>query len=140
MTTSMQSESFDVEIVGLGPTGLTLAQLLGRYGLRVIALEREPTFYVNARAVHTDDECLRIFQNAGVADELADDMLLNSPTQWVFTDGTVLAQFVCTEELNWWGATTFFYQPKLETTLESRLSRYPNVIVVRGREWRGLAI
>ena len=28
----------DVAIVGLGPTGLTLAHLLGRRGLRVLAL------------------------------------------------------------------------------------------------------
>ena len=134
MTTSTKSESFDIAIVGLGPTGLTLAHLLGRYGLRVIAIEREPAFYANARAVHSDDECLRIFQNAGVADELAADMVLNSPAQWVFNDGTVLAQFVRTEELNGWGTTNFFYQPKLETTLETLLSRYPNVIVARGCE------
>ena len=131
---SIEADEFDVVIVGLGPTGLTLAHLLGRRGLRVIALEREPTFYANARAVHTDDECLRIFQAAGVADELAADMVLNSPAQWVFADGSVLAQFVRTEELNGWGSTNFFYQPKLETTLETRLSRYPNVTVARGRE------
>ncbi|MDH4251615.1 MAG: FAD-dependent monooxygenase, partial [Nitrospira sp.] len=80
----VEADEFDVVIVGLGPTGLTLAHLLGRRGLRVIALEREPTFYANARAVHTDDECLRIFQAIGVADELAADMVLNSPAQWVF--------------------------------------------------------
>ena len=129
-----EADMFDVAIVGLGPTGLTLAHLLGRYGLRVIALEREPAFYPNARAVHTDDECLRIFQAVGVADELSADMVLNSPAQWVFADGSVLAQFVRTEELNGWGTTNFFYQPKLETTLESRLSRYANVTMSRGRE------
>ena len=32
---------YDVAIVGLGPTGLTLAHLLGRRGLRVLTLERE---------------------------------------------------------------------------------------------------
>src|SRR5208283_5302689 len=58
---------FDVAIVGVGPTGLTLAHLLGRRGLRVLALEREPQFYGNARAVYTDDECMRVFQAAGVA-------------------------------------------------------------------------
>ena len=53
---------YDVAIVGLGPTGLTLAHLLGRRGLRVLALEREPQFYGNARAVYTDDECMRVFR------------------------------------------------------------------------------
>ena len=31
----------DVVIVGLGPTGATLANILGEYGLDVVVLERE---------------------------------------------------------------------------------------------------
>ena len=83
---------YDVAIVGLGPTGLTLAHLLGRRGLRVLALEREPQFYGNARAVYTDDECMRIFQAAGVAADVEADMLLDTPVQWVLEDGSVLSQ------------------------------------------------
>ena len=52
---------------GSARPGLTLAHLLGLRGLRVLALEREPQFYGNARAVYTDDECMRVFQAAGVA-------------------------------------------------------------------------
>ena len=62
------SNSVDVVISGLGPTGLTLAHLLGKRGISVVVLEREPRFYGNARAVYTDDECMRIFQAAGMAD------------------------------------------------------------------------
>src|SRR5271165_6876616 len=81
---------YDVAIIGLGPTGLTLAHLLGRRGLRVLALEREPEFYGNARAVYTDDECMRVFQAAGVAAELEADMLTAccSPIWRSWTDGT----------------------------------------------------
>ena len=75
---------------GSGPTGLTLAHLLGLRGLRVLALEREPEFYGNARAVYTDDECMRVFQAAGVAAELEADMLVDTPVQWVLEDGSVL--------------------------------------------------
>ena len=63
-------DTVDVVISGLGPTGMTLAHLLGQRGLKVLVLEREPQFYGNARAVYTDDECLRIFQSMGVAQEL----------------------------------------------------------------------
>ena len=65
---SSTDKTYDVAVVGLGPTGLTLAHLLGRRGLSVLLLEREPTFYGNARAVYTDDEAMRVFQTAGVAD------------------------------------------------------------------------
>jgi len=124
---------YDVAIVGLGPTGLTLAHLLGRRGHRVLALEREPEFYGNARAVYTDDECMRIFQAAGVAADLEADMLLDTPVR-VLEDGSVLAQLRRTDRPYGWAVSNFFYQPYLETRMERLLARYPNVTVMRGRE------
>ena len=125
---------YDVAIVGLGPTGLTLAHLLGRRGIRVLTLEREPQFYGHARAVYTDDECMRIFQAAGLAAELEADMLLDTPVQWVLEDGSVLGQLRRFDRPYGWTMSNFFYQPFLETKMESLLSRYPRVTVLRGRE------
>ncbi|KXO98348.1 bifunctional 3-(3-hydroxy-phenyl)propionate/3-hydroxycinnamic acid hydroxylase [Tsukamurella pseudospumae] len=125
---------YDVAVVGLGPTGLTLAHLLGRRGLSVLVLEREPHFYGNARAVYTDDEALRVFQTAGVADEIHEDMNVDSAVQWVTSDGEVLVQFRQPQRPLWWPVTNFFYQPYLETKLGDTLIRYPNVEVRRGRE------
>ncbi|MBT8769581.1 bifunctional 3-(3-hydroxy-phenyl)propionate/3-hydroxycinnamic acid hydroxylase MhpA [Metapseudomonas boanensis] len=125
----------DVVISGLGPTGLTLAHLLGKRGLSVIVLEREPQFYGNARAVYTDDECLRIFQAAGIAEELTKDMLVNATFQWVLPDGLVLHQLIQTARPHGWPANNLFYQPLLETTLADGLARYPQVSVRRGREF-----
>ena len=34
------SEGFDVTLVGFGPTGATLANLLGRQGVRTLVIER----------------------------------------------------------------------------------------------------
>lgn len=125
---------FDVVVVGLGPTGLTLANLLGRRGVSVLVLEREPEYYGLARAVYTDDECMRIFQAAGAADELAADMNADSAVQWVRADGSVLVQFTSTQRPLGWPVVNFLYQPFLENTLERLLDRYPNVDVRRGRE------
>lgn len=125
---------YDVVVVGLGPTGLTFANLLGRRGLSVLALEREPEFYGNARAVYTDDEALRVFQTAGVADDIHADMNVDSAIQWVKANGDVLVQFLTAERPMWWPITNFLYQPYLETTLESLLDRYPHVEIRRGRE------
>jgi 3-(3-hydroxy-phenyl)propionate hydroxylase len=134
MVSNEQSRDFDVAIVGLGPTGLTLAHFLGRRGLKVVALEREPEFYGNARAVYTDDECMRIFQEAGVAAELEADMVLDSPVQWVLEDGSVLGQLRRFDRPYGWAMSNFLYQPYFETKLEKMLSRYPNVQIMRGRE------
>ena len=125
---------YDVVIAGLGPTGLTLANLLGRRGVSVLILEREPEFYGNARAVYTDDEALRVFQTAGVADEVHEDMNVDSAVQWVKADGNLLVQFRTADRPLWWPVTNFLYQPYLETKLESLLERYPHVEIRRGRE------
>ena len=91
-TMNARTPLFDVVIVGLGPTGLTLAHGLGKRGHRVLVLEREPKFYGNARAVYTDGECMRIFQSFGMAERLAADMLQDAPVQMVLPDGRVLFQ------------------------------------------------
>ncbi len=63
---SSKRNSYDVIVVGLGPTGATLANLLGRAGLRVLALDRYHEPYPLPRAIHFDDEVMRIFQTAGL--------------------------------------------------------------------------
>lgn len=127
-------ETVDVVIAGLGPTGATLAHLLGKRGLSVIVLEREPTFYGNARAVYTDDECMRVMQAAGVADDLAADMQVDTPAQWTFADGRVLGRYWQLKRPFGWPVINFLYQPWLETRLTDLLQRYPGVQVWRGRE------
>ena len=127
-------DDHDVIVVGLGPTGLTLAHLLGRRGLRTLVLEREPEFYGNARAVYTDDESLRVLQTAGVADDVHVDMNIDSPVQWVRSDGDVLVQFRPTQQPLSWPVVNFLYQPTMENKLEALLDRYPHVEVRRARE------
>lgn len=131
---SYNNEIIDVVIAGLGPTGATLAHLLGKRGLSVLVLEREPVFYGNARAVYTDDECMRVMQAAGVAEELAVNMQIDTPAQWTFPNGRVLGRYWQLERRFGWPVINFLYQPWLETKLSDLLARYPSVQVLRGRE------
>lgn len=132
--TTHNSEIVDVVIAGLGPTGATLAHLLGKRGLSVLVLEREPVFYGNARAVYTDDECMRVMQAAGVAKDLAADMQIDTPAQWTFPDGRVIGRYWQLKRRFGWPVINFLYQPWLETRLSDLLANHPTVKVVRGRE------
>ncbi|EPG73250.1 putative 3-(3-hydroxy-phenyl)propionate/3-hydroxycinnamic acid hydroxylase [Leptospira fainei serovar Hurstbridge str. BUT 6] len=129
---------YDVAIIGLGPVGLTLAHILGKKGLNVIVLEKEPVFYGNARAVYTDDECLRIFQAAGVVEEVYKDMMYDIPVQFTKGNGTPIVQYTPTSTPYGWPIINFFYQPYLETKLAEKLQKYPNVTILRGREFQSL--
>jgi 2-polyprenyl-6-methoxyphenol hydroxylase-like FAD-dependent oxidoreductase len=46
---------YDVAVVGYGPTGMSLAALLGQLGRRVIVLERYTGLYNLPRAACFDD-------------------------------------------------------------------------------------
>ena len=59
-------KKYDITIIGLGPVGGTLANLLVLNGFSVLILEREKSFYPLPRAVHFDDEIMRIFQTIGI--------------------------------------------------------------------------
>src|SRR5687767_11294874 len=60
--------SYDVAIVGFGPVGALLANMLGRAGHRVLVLERDADIHPLPRAVHFDGEVMRIFQAADLAE------------------------------------------------------------------------
>ena len=53
-------------IVGAGPTGLTLANLLGKGGTRTVLVERNSRTVDEPRAVSIDDESMRTMQAAGL--------------------------------------------------------------------------
>lgn len=127
-----------VVISGLGPTGLSMAHHLACRDHPVIVLERDISFYGRARAVYTDDECMRILQGAGIADELAQDMIHDCPGQWMLPDGRVLATSEMLSRANGWPMMNFLYQPSLEAKMEELLRRYPNVQLLRGREVVGI--
>lgn len=124
-----QNPAYDVAIVGLGPTGASLAALLGLQGLSVLVLERESDIYDLPRAVHFDDETMRVFQWIGIADDLRDKVIINPGARFIDPDGRVLVDWprptAITE--NGWHASYRFHQPDLEQLLRSRLASIDGV-------------
>ena len=64
---------FPVVIAGAGPTGLTLANLLGVYGIRCLLIERNAATVHEPRAVSIDDESLRTMQAIKLVDTVMEE-------------------------------------------------------------------
>jgi 2-polyprenyl-6-methoxyphenol hydroxylase-like FAD-dependent oxidoreductase len=63
----MAAPDFDVCIIGYGPIGASLANLLGQSDMKTVVLERESSVYHLPRAVALDGEGMRLVQTMGLA-------------------------------------------------------------------------
>ena len=79
----------DVVVAGGGPAGLTMAALLGRFGLSVVLLERRAEVNPHPRARSVNVRTGEILQQLGVLDAIRDVSL---PPEWS-------SQLVYTESL-----------------------------------------
>ena len=82
----------DVVVVGAGPVGLTAANLLADYGVRVALLEREATISDEPRAISITDESLRVMDQLGVLAELIPEMLMDTGARYFGRKGNLLAE------------------------------------------------
>jgi 3-(3-hydroxy-phenyl)propionate hydroxylase len=125
---------YDVVVVGYGPTGVTAANLLGAQGLRVAVVERDAAVYARARAISTDEEVLRIWQQVGLVDDLTRDMLPDRPIHFVDSRGVPFIDASFTPAGHGYPPQLFLYQPALEETLRAGVERFPNVDLLLSHE------
>ena len=129
-------KQYDVIIVGLGPTGGTLANLLALSGFSILILEREKNLYALPRAVHFDDEIMRVFQTIGITKKFLKNTIINKGTKFVNSDGKVLLDWprpkLITE--NGWYPSYRFHQPDLEKNLRNQLKNYKKVKLMQNTE------
>ena len=126
--------NYDVAIVGYGPVGVTAANLLGQMGLNVVVVERDPDIYARARAISTDEEVLRIWQQVGLADRLNADMQPGDGINFVDADGVSFARLRAVSRGNGHPPQQFIYQPALEKVLRAGVDRFPNVSILLQHE------
>ncbi|MER5446472.1 bifunctional 3-(3-hydroxy-phenyl)propionate/3-hydroxycinnamic acid hydroxylase [Streptomyces sp. NPDC002764] len=128
------SGTYDVAVIGYGPTGVTAANLLGATGLRVVVLERDVEIFSRARAISTDEEVMRIWQRTGLAGRLKQDMLAQRPLDFVDARGRTFLSARPTPRGHGHPPQMFIYQPALEQVLRDGVERYPNVEILLGHE------
>lgn len=110
----------DIAIIGCGPVGVTLAGLLARHGLRVMAFDRATDLYPLPRAAHLDHETMRILQELGAADAIIDQVVINRGMDFLTGDRTTLLSMrTATDAVSAWPASMMFHQPGLETAMRA---------------------
>ncbi len=135
----MDLASYDVAIVGYGPTGMTLAALLGACGHRVVVLERHQGLYNLPRAACFDDEIMRTFQKLGLVDEMKPGTVVQRDYEWVNADGQTLHHISYEDPAaGGWAALYMMYQPHLDMVLDARCRSLGNVEVRPGMTVDGL--
>jgi 3-(3-hydroxy-phenyl)propionate hydroxylase len=119
----------DVLILGAGPVGLTLANLLGGYGIRTIVADAGDTLIDYPRGVGLDDESLRTFQTAGVVEQVLPHTTPQHIMRMVNGKGQVLANVAPGAQDYGWSRRNGFIQPLVDAELLAGLSRYDHVDV-----------
>lgn len=123
------AQPYDVAVIGMGPVGTTLASLLGGFGLRVLAIDAAPDIYDMPRAIGMDQEVMRLFQQIGVADELAPFVSPYRPSEYRSAEGEVIRRFTSQTPpypLGWEPYLTFL-QPDLERVLRRHAGADPQI-------------
>ncbi|WP_083657694.1 bifunctional 3-(3-hydroxy-phenyl)propionate/3-hydroxycinnamic acid hydroxylase [Herbaspirillum camelliae] len=123
-----------VLIVGAGPVGVTLGNLLGTYGISTLLIERNLDVLDYPRAVGIDDEALRTFQSAGMADAIVRDVIQNVPMRMYTADRRCFAEIQPTTREFGWYRRNLFSQPLGEATLRLGLRRFDHVSLRSGVE------
>ena len=121
----MNNLDYDVIIVGLGPSGGTLANLLAMNNVSVLILEKEANMYNLPRAVHFDDEIMRVFQTIGITKSLSKKLIINKGTKFIDDNGELLLDWPRPKKIteNGWYPSYRFHQPDLERSLRYNLKK-----------------
>ncbi|MDP3856492.1 MAG: bifunctional 3-(3-hydroxy-phenyl)propionate/3-hydroxycinnamic acid hydroxylase [Stagnimonas sp.] len=129
-------KSVDVLVVGYGPVGAALTALLGRYGVKVLVVDKAPDILMSPRAIALDNEALRVLQMVGLAEDAFDKVAIpyvRMRCPFVGDFGRVNSS----GSIDGHPKLVTFYQPDLERALRRLVSGHETTIALTGTEVLG---
>jgi 3-(3-hydroxy-phenyl)propionate hydroxylase len=119
----------DVVVVGAGPVGLTLANILGLQGVRTLVVDERATLIDYPRGVGLDDEALRTFQSIGLVDGILPHTVPNQILRFFDAKRRILAEMAPPDARFGWPKRNGFVQPLVDAELLRGLDRFEHVEV-----------
>ena len=123
----------DVLIVGAGPVGLTLANILGIQGVKTLVVDERDTLIDYPRGVGLDDESLRTFQSIGLAEAVLPHTVPNQILRFYDGKRQLLAEMAPPDARFGWPKRNGFVQPLVDAQLLAGLDRFEHVQVAWSR-------
>jgi 3-(3-hydroxy-phenyl)propionate hydroxylase len=129
-------ETYDVAIVGFGPVGAVLANILGKAGLRTLIVERMAGIYDKPRAISIDHEVMRILQGVGLADAVDTICTPHTGTEYRGINNRLIKLFAAPKRPYplGWTPNLMFIQPEFEPVLRAGAARFANVEIFLAHE------
>lgn len=128
----MDEPDCDVLVCGLGPVGGLLALLLGRAGVSVLAIDASPEPFELPRAAVVDDEVLRIFQAAGLDEEILSASQVQEDVSFIPERGRPYSVLRPVGGSQGHPPLVSIHQPTIERSLAGALAELPEVETRRG--------
>lgn len=133
-TDEITEAAFPVLVVGAGPSGLTAANLLGRYGIRTVLAEAKAAVNRRPRSTFVDDEFFRVLGTLDLADDVRRQSLGPATYEHYSPLGFLLSREEGQITSHNYPTRSAIFQPWFDQTLLDGARRFDAVELLLGHE------
>ena len=130
-------KNFDCIVIGYGPVGALLSIFLSKLGLSVAVIDKNLDIYPLPRAIHFDDEVMRIFQMVNLSEQITKISRIGTKgMHFVDNEDNILMVRKGSDTIGdlGWQKSWYFHQPQLEELLRENAEKEKKFVSFLGYE------